>query len=83
MTSGVTQNPHASVCVLEGVQMRVALGSSVELGMRSHYAQFAYTCYGAIPVGDDVDPLTELELYSLGGQINAPSSELSRILCRR
>ena len=68
---------------IEGVQLRVALGSSVELGARSRYAQFAYTCYRAIPVDDDVDPLTGLELYSLGGQINTLPSEHSRILCQK
>jgi hypothetical protein len=36
------------------VQLRVALGNSVELGMRSRYAQLAYICYQAIPADDEV-----------------------------
>jgi hypothetical protein len=83
MTSGITQNPHVSVVFLEGVQRRVALGSSVELGTRSRYAQFALTCYRAIPVDDDVHPLTGPELYSLGGQIITLPFELSRIPCQK
>jgi hypothetical protein len=46
MTSGITQNPHVSVVFLEGVQRRVALGSSVSsapahvmLNLRSHVTE--------------------------------------------
>ena len=44
MTSGIIQNPHASVCVpiIEGVQLRVALGSSAELGMRLRYVNSVF-----------------------------------------
>jgi hypothetical protein len=54
MTRGITLNPRVSVS-LEGVQMRVALGSSVELDARLRYAQFAYACYRVIVVDDDFD----------------------------
>ena len=65
MTNEITQNPVKACVFLGGVPLRFALGSSVELGTSSLYAQFAYIYYQAIPADDDVDPLSRLGLYSL------------------
>ena len=82
MTSEITQNPVKACVFLGGVPLRFALGSSVELGTRSLYAQLAYICYQAIPADDDVDPLSRLGLYSLSGQTNTLPSELSRFYAK-